>query len=510
MNVAEFGIRVEGLEPIIARLVGPEGYFKTSTIKNVFDDFFKLLQKNENHTIIKDKAGERQKRSSENSILANILNEIYHNNIFEIKSDAFLRILGQDIFFSSLSVDIGNMNLRETKNKITSAIYYAIQTLKLLRIDAARMLRTELDYSFPTIHGSALKLSLKADVVGGLKVDNNLNRLASGSGLKAIPSLSVDSVGFIGYDVHFAKMGLKIVSTISSTTGVAVKITNQQGRKLQLQFDLPNILNIINVQSETYLMKNKGDQPDTKVLPPFIQDIRIRHKSCAGALESVFGLKLCYDMDVPDVFQSNSLPLVAPAFIKLSLNKTEPSMKGYIIDATPEKHTNQEVLILTCQSYGSHTTREFEIRTSTLRQPSRCSYSSILTSSRVNATVGLTITDMESKKSIEIIGQFQHDSNVLQKMITASRKIVKTSHSQKDHFEFSYGDNLPSHQNDQLLELSIIRKNTDSRLKVDVHGGTGHALLHYIDLDVESKYDEHLKQMFCGEDCRKLYISFTV
>lgn len=495
MNVAEFGIRLEGLEPILARLFGPEGYLRTSSFEKISDDIVKLLQRHGNITTPKDKAGGRLRRSTETSILANILNEIYHNNIFDIKGDSFLRILGQDIFFTSASIDFSNMNLGEMKAEIISKLFSVLQIMKTLRVDSARTLRPELDYSFPTIHGVPLKLSFQTTAIAGLKVENNLNRLSVGSGLKVMPSLSLYSSGFVGYDAHLQKTGLKIEFDVSSSNGVAAKIHGQRGKSMQFQLDLPDDMTVVKTQAEAFLMKKRGDQAPTKVFPPFMRDVRVRHRSCATGLESILGLKMCYEVDVPDVSRCDSLPLGAPSFGRLSLNRTEESLKGYMINATLEKHSNSGVLTLDCQSYGSHTQRDFKIRTTMLREQTRCSVSTTITTTGVNASTALIITNTEREKSIELIGQLHYDIMVFQRIIKATRKIAKTPLSQEDNFGFSYGANLPPQRSDQILELSVIRRNNGSWVNVDVRSGTRHALAHHLALDAERKYDAHCKEI---------------
>lgn len=487
MNVAEFGVRLEGLDPILARLFGPEGYFQTSNYSKIFKDFFMLLQRKEKE----NKTERRQKRSTENSILTNVLSEIYHNSIFNVRGDLAIRIMGQDIFFSSTSVDLSNLNLNEIKAEIYSLIYGLVQTCKKLRIDTARMLRPDLDYSFPTIQGTPLKLSTQVSVVAGLKVQTHLEDLSAGRGFKVMPSLSIDAGGFIGYDAHITKTGLKMNAAISSSNGITVSISGQRGKELQFHLDLPYKMVIFDVQAETFLMKSKRGQPDTKILPPSMQDIRIHDKSCATSLESVFGLKLCYDMDVPDVFHNNALPLGAPAFARLSFNRTESSMKGYLINASLENHIDRKTLTMFCKSYGSKTTRSFKIQTSVLNEQTNCTFSVVFNSSRIHSRVVMSFSDSENDKSVDLFGVTRYDDMSLQRAVKFSLITAKTSLSQEYEFEIFYGYNQSLIHQEQIFETIIIKRMSGSQLTVDIHGGTLHALIRYLSLDFRCTYKSH-------------------
>lgn len=487
MNVAEFGVRLEGLDPILARLFGPGGYFQKSNYSKIIGDFFMMLQRKENE----NKVEGRQRRSTDNVILTNVLNEIYHNSIFNIRGNVAIRIMGQDVFFSSTSVDLSNLSLNEIKAEIYSAIYGLVQTSKTLRIDTARMLRPDLDYSFPTIQGTPLKLTAQVSVVAGLQLQTHLSDISVGSGFKVMPSLSVEAGGFIGYDAYISKTGLKINAAISSSNGATMRISRQQRKELRFHLDLPFKMNIFNAQVETFLMKSKRGQPDTKILPPSMHDSRIHRKSCAISLESVFGLKLCYDINVPDVLHNNALPLGAPAYARFSLNRTEPSMKGYLVNASLASHIDRKTLTMFCKTYGSETTKVFKIQTSLSNEPTNCTFSIVFDSSRIHSRAVVAATNSGNEKSVELFGVTRYDNMSLQRAVKFSVITTKTSLSQEYDFEIFYGYNQSLLHQRQIFEINIIKKENGPQLTVDIHGGTRNALLHYLKVEFGLGVDLH-------------------
>ena len=490
MKVAEFGFRFEGLDPILARLFGPAGYFQTTNYIKIFNDFFKLLQRSENE----NKGGRRQTLSADNSILSNILNEIYHKKILNIKGDLAIRFMGQNVFFSSTWVDLSNVSLSEIKTKMYAFIISLVQISKTLGIDSARMLRPDVDYSFPTIQGTPLKLITHMTVVAGLEAQTHLDELSVGSGLKVIPSLSVEAGCFIGYDAHIAKTGLKMNAAVSSNDGVTVTINSRRGKELQLHLDLPPRMVLFNGQAVTFLMKNKRGQPDTKIFPPSMHDNRIHSKSCVTSLESVFGLRLCYDVDVPDVFNNNALPLGAIAFARVSLNRTESSMKGYLINASLDNHIDRKTLTMFCKTYGSNTTKMFNIQTSVLNDPTNNTFTVTFNTSRSNSRAVMLISNWENKKSVDLFGITRYDHIFLQRAMKFSLLNNRTSLSQKYDFDVFYGHNQSLIHQAQIFEMNVIHKKNGSQVSVDIHGGTRHAVTRYLSLDFGSTYRNHCHQ----------------
>ncbi|XP_063880029.1 vitellogenin-like [Scylla paramamosain] len=478
MNVAELGMRLEGLDPILAQLFGLADYFETVDYIKIIKDVFKLLQNNGNMS------GIRQRRFTEHSVLTNVLNEIYHNNIFNIKGDIGIRIMGQDIFFSSTSVDLSNLNFSEIKAKIYALIYSLVHQFKTLRKDTVRMLRPDLDYSFPTIQGTPLKLTTHLALVGGLQVETHLDEFASYSGFKIIPSLSVDAGCFIGYDAHIAKTGFKMNTAISTSNGVTLRESGHHGKQTQLHLDLHKKMVIFSGQAEAYLMKSKMGQPDTKIVPPSMHDMRIRRKSCVTSLESVLGLKLCYDVDVPDIFHNNALPLGAPAFARLSLNRTESSMKGYLINATMEKHRNKETLTMFCKTYGSNTTRGFDIEASVLHGLTNNTFSVVFNASQIYSRVAMVIIHSENEKSLHLFGMTRYDNSTWKRAVKFSSLTTKTQYTREYDFGIFYGHNQSSIHQAQILEINIMKKKNGPQVTLEIQGGTRHALAQYLSLDI--------------------------
>nr|AAX94762.1 vitellogenin [Portunus trituberculatus] len=366
MNLGEIGARLEGLEPILAQLLGPASYLKTSSYSKMFNDLVSFIQKNWSTIKQELEVAIRERRSVDYAALESIISKLYGPHYGKFQADFFARFLGQEINYASLSDNLQDINIQHLVEASVRYLKRMLSSLKNMDLDMVKAAQLGVDYSLPTIQGTPLKMKLETVAVAGIKMQTNLNGLFSGQGssgslFKILPSFSVETHGFIGYDAYISKSGLKMNTTVSSNNGVAIKVGGQSSQEVQIEVDLPKKMEIIRVQSETYLKKQTRNQPEIKILPPSMQDIRIRHNSCFTALESVFGIKMCYDVNVPDIFRANALPLGSPALVILSLNKTESTITGYKIAVNAHTDTQDKKYAAKVSAVGSSSPKESNV-----------------------------------------------------------------------------------------------------------------------------------------------------
>ncbi|KAK8402864.1 hypothetical protein O3P69_000867 [Scylla paramamosain] len=362
INIGEIGARLEGMEPIIAQLLGPASYLKTSSYSKMFNDLVSFIQKHWSTIKQELEVAIRERRSVDYAALESIISKLYGPSVWTVPGRLFCSLSGSRDQLCSLSEQLQDINIHHLVEASVRYLMQMLSSLKNMNLDKMRAAHLGLDYSFPTIQGTPLKMTWETVAVAGIKMETNLNgQGGSGSKLKILPSFSVETHGFIGYDAYISKSGLKMNTTVSSSNGVAIKVGGQSSQELQIEVDIPDKMEIIRVHSETFLMKHTKNQPDTKILPPSMQDVRVHHNSCFTALESVFGIKMCYDVNVPDIFRANALPLGSPALVTLSVNKIESTITGYKIAVNADTATQDKKYAAKVSVVGSSSPKEANV-----------------------------------------------------------------------------------------------------------------------------------------------------
>merc|ERR1711970_573467 len=98
------------------------------------------------------------------------------------------------------------------------------------------------------------------------------------------------------------------------------------------------------------------------IYPSNIKDVRIATEYCSAIVEPMTGLHVCFNMNIPDVTKSNSLPLGSPAQFIVYLKKSDAEMKGYRVTANIKNKPDKKVLKLIAGTYGSASSAESSMK----------------------------------------------------------------------------------------------------------------------------------------------------
>merc|ERR1711970_1374185 len=128
--------------------------------------------------------------------------------------------------------------------------------------------------------------------------------------------------------------------------------------------ELPEKMERINVRSEVYLMTANKVMDEVRIIPNSVNDPRITRQQCLTITEPITGLHVCYNLDIPNVISSKSLPLGLPVGFKVYLQKADPNMKGYRIFATLKNKPETKVLKMIVGTYGSAASAESSVKLS--------------------------------------------------------------------------------------------------------------------------------------------------
>ncbi|XP_042241455.1 vitellogenin-like [Homarus americanus] len=489
MNIGEVGARLEGLEPVIEEVFGPEGYLQKATLSNIFQDINTFFEKESKTIVDVVQNAMRQKRSNDNSLLTDLFSKFYCCGRSDTpRADIFARLMGQEISF--ISLPLGNVD-----ELVISYISDILHQIKNFNINLLRAVQLYIDYSFPTIQGTPLKLKLEGTAVVKFQMEGNVNPITlftnwrDEQNIKIIPSLSVQVDGFVGYDSYIARTGIKTTNTISSTNGVSLTLRAKNSEELEVELDLPEKMELINVKSETYLMKSVRGSPDTKIIPPSMRDVRVRSESCVNNLEPMLGLRLCDDLDVPDIFRSNSLPLGAPAVIKLYFEKAESSIRGYKIIAYMDNQPNDKILSLKVETIGSTTPRETQATVTYTKLGEKYLMSATLKSYNISGEVWFSVTNRWDYKDVQSYASFKTDTITLSRGIKVELSTSSTSNDKEYDVNVYSSNNVDITVESLILETKFIKKVDRTEISLDVLCRTRNTLRNYFFLLFEAGLD---------------------
>lgn len=488
VNIGEIGGRLEGLEPIIAKLFGPAGYFKKSSYTKIFYDLLSFVKKNWSKIKEELEVSIRERRSIDYAALDNIFNKLYGPHSRPVEADIFARFMGQEISYASLSKRLQDINADAWIDELIRYMVEAVAKIKNLNVDSARAAQLGIDYSFPTIQGTPLKVEAEVVTVAGIKVKTNLDEVeATGEKLKILPTLSVKAHSFIGYDAYVSKKGLKMNTTVSSSNGLAIKVNSQRGGEMEIEVDIPKKMEIIQVRSETFLMKRKKDSPERKILPPSMQDPRIRKESCFTGLEPALGLKLCYDINVPDIFRANSLPLGSQALARVSINKTESSIKGYKIAVTTRSESQAKKYGCKVSVVGSASPKEADVEVFLKKESDSFLAAAKVQSAAYKGETKVIVINKPEYKSVQTDVALKTESIDFSKAIQIELKLSSEADASK--YEMNIFSSSSGHisEESKIFTADLTKRYRAPWVLLDISANTKNALRHYIPLRFEGK-----------------------
>lgn len=489
VNIGEFGGRLEGLEPIIAQLFGPTGYFKKSSYNKILYDLISFIKKNWSKIQEELDVLIRERRSLDSESLKSWFTKLYGPHSGPVQADVFARFMGQEISYGSLSKRLQDINADTLIDDFSRYLIENLMKMKNLNLDSARATQLGVDYSFPTIQGTPLKMTMEAIVVAGIQLKTNLNGASSegnaGERFKILPTLSVKAHSFIGYDAYMSRNGIKMNATVSSSNGLAVKV--RSGREMEIEVDLPEKMEVIKLQSEAFLIKGKKDMPDTKVLPPSMQDPRIRKQACLTPLERVFGLKMCYHFDVPDVVRADFLPLGAPILARVSINKTEPSIKGYKIAVTTGTENQAKKYSCKVSVVGSASPKEANVEVLQKKESDSYMASIKLQSPVYSGDAKVLFINKPEYKSVQTDIALRTERSDFSKAIKVDIKISSEGDAKKYETNIFASPSGQMSDESKIFTAQLMKRVRAPWVMVDVSAKTENALMQYFPLRLEGK-----------------------
>ncbi|CAN8004489.1 unnamed protein product [Ixodes hexagonus] len=178
----------------------------------------------------------------------------------------------------------------------------------------------------PTVTGLPFRFDIEATVTGGLKTDGKLNLEGAPKDMLIEgfikPSASVDLNMVMSIDMGVGKRGIRVASTIHTSTALDGKVEIKPTGEINLKYNIrQEKQEILNLKSSIFSVEAEIEKP---ILPPATKDLNM----CTSTLSKALGLSLCIKGRVPKPFV-DPRGINLPFDLGLTLQKNDLAMEGY-------------------------------------------------------------------------------------------------------------------------------------------------------------------------------------
>ncbi|CAH1772638.1 unnamed protein product [Owenia fusiformis] len=301
VNLFEVGARAEGIQHFLEQMFGPEGYLSNK---------------------IPDIGPRRNKRDAIRPQKINKVEDRYDFVAPEAKASAYMRLFGNEIRYASLDSSAkGKFNPLDFLINLASDNTYEF-TKSMMFLDST--------HCIPTVTGLPLKMAINGTATVNLKVGGKVDirqlftfppKFDIDGFVK--PSGAVEVSSTMGVDAFVTKTGLRVVSTLHSSTYAEGKIELQNGQLLNVKVDMPkDKIEVLDVKTRFYILSSDGDREQKMVTSG-----RVEKEGCTGStLVDALGIEFCSTISYANasmVDEAPYFPLTGPKTFTLVLNKRD-------------------------------------------------------------------------------------------------------------------------------------------------------------------------------------------
>ncbi|XP_076066633.1 uncharacterized protein LOC143039999 [Oratosquilla oratoria] len=303
INFFEVGGRFEGFEAYVERFFGPNGYYTEETVA----------------AILKNLRQEKQKEQ------ATTIEAILDHMTDEPSGSLYMRLFGNEMYYKHFHGLADLFKSSDYSNPMDLLMDLArkgdIDYMKSLSI-------IDTEFSVPSISGLPVTLKLNGTATVGLKMSGTFQPRS----LKNVniqghiqPSAAIQMASSLHVDAFVARSGVKMVSTLHTSTAIDGKVVIQGGNLVDVAFNMPkDKVEILNVNNQFFYYEQQHE------VPAITQENKL--EACTGAI-SLLGVQFCGSVSYP---LSNSL-LSGPVSARVFAEKTD-SHSSYVLRFKREKN----------------------------------------------------------------------------------------------------------------------------------------------------------------------------
>nr|WEU75132.1 vitellogenin 5 [Macrobrachium rosenbergii] len=354
-NYGEFGIRTEGFEPKVRDMFGPEGYFKKSSVDQVFMDLLEYIRHRGSHFLQYFQGSHGRRGSADFSDFAAFFTDLFaHRSEKEPRLDLFARFRGQEVAYMTLTrKSLQDAGIGSFPNSFLDVLFRTPES----DIDTARTMQVNHEHTFMSCFGIPLKVKKSATLVAGLAMGHwpDSSEGQSATSRKFNPSFSGLIQEYYGFDSSIGSCGCQRDTKISSFSGLSLR--HKGGQKFEYEFDFPEKMELLDVNSQTSLTKHTRWHPMTKVSLFETRRPEEQRQHCFQTLEQMSGLKVCYDENILDVLRGDGLSHDWATAGKITAEKSDSSIRGWKIRGEIQNNPDMSAIAIDMETPGSYTPR---------------------------------------------------------------------------------------------------------------------------------------------------------
>lgn len=312
INIFEFGGRAEGYDHLLESLLAPKSHLRRT---NEVDSIWNRL-------------GDRLSRSRRAASAKNTKVDIFDDKVNiatpnDPSGSLYFRMFGNELsWFELPTMD----DIVDFANGVRTNSWLD-QMMSQKQNDIARSaMLVDTTVTVPTVTGFPFRVDLKATATGGIKTDGQINLAGAPKDMLIEgyikPSASIDMSGLMSIDAGVAKRGIRVSSTMHTSTALDGKIEIKSTGEINFKYNLRNDKQeILNMKTEIYSVDAETEQP---LMAPNVKEFA----GCTQTLSKALGVSLCARGKVPKPF-FNYRGLNLPFDISLVMQKNDLSMEGY-------------------------------------------------------------------------------------------------------------------------------------------------------------------------------------
>ncbi|CAG5119505.1 unnamed protein product, partial [Candidula unifasciata] len=305
VNLFEIGGRIQGLETLIQNYFGADGVFKGG-------------EKQKNN--VPSRCVKQEKMDS--------MKKKFAVDKDELTASLYLRMFGNEIAFHHFNED----ELRSLKNKFSGKdILDSFTKGQDISFTQSAMFMDS-SVSVPTVAGIALTLSINGtatvELIASSKMDFRkftMKKMEANFDIR--PSGAVQLSCMMSLNAGITRAGLKMVTTLHSSTSASGSMDLTNGQVLSVDLDTPKRnMEIIDVKSEFFLIHNKAEAKQQ------VAKNQVTKRSCSPeSVLKVLGYELCGAVSFINATSDDSapyFPLTGPVSISATIHKKD-APKGF-------------------------------------------------------------------------------------------------------------------------------------------------------------------------------------
>lgn len=333
VNIFEFGMRTHGIEQLLEKFFGPDGYLPDNRVKEFLDS-------------------SRVKRDTNQEIdgLSHLYDQARSENEKIPGGSFYTRMFGHEVLYKQFEVTDNTAipNVVDESGKAWFSVRSILDNLSTGKKSEFSKSTILLDTSYSVATCSGFPLSFSVQTAATLAViakgKLNVGRFLETKELEIEgtlkPSTMINVDGTLGIQIGGGEKklvsGLKLHNTLRSSTAFEVNLLMKGKNVFQLSVNVPqNRQEIIDVSSQLLTMGPNGqvlidesfEALDATSAP--IESNDYVSEGCSSSyISNIVGMKFCLEMNVPNKISFTPL---RPTFLKLYLEKVD-DFTGYTVN----------------------------------------------------------------------------------------------------------------------------------------------------------------------------------